>query len=104
MSVIQHVHDKLTSTKEEYLKSRHEWEQEKLAMRRVTAPASEVIRLNVGGLEVQTKRNTLCSVPGSKLCKFFSSDMGLDKDSVFLDRNGVAFQYVLDYLRNERKV
>jgi fructose-1-phosphate kinase PfkB-like protein len=69
---------------------------------------SEIINLNVGGTHhLQTDRMTLCSVPGSRLEKWFKGVVELKKDEnneVFLDRDGQTFLHVLNYLRNKREL
>lgn len=48
----------------------------------------------------------MTSVPGSKLAALFSEMHELKKvdDEVFLDRDGVTFELLVNYLRNDRKV
>ena len=48
----------------------------------------------------------LQSVPGSELYKMFSGMHDLKKkdEEIFLDRDGTAFETLVNYLRNERKV
>lgn len=64
-----------------------------------------VIELNVGGVHYTTTVETLVSEKDSKLNFMFGenfSNMIKDaKGRVFLDRDGVLFRYVLDYLRDE---
>ena len=80
-----------------------------MIMKRVTAIESEIIGLNVGGREIMTSKETLCTVPGSKLSKLFtdahrlSRVMGKNSELIFLDRNGHIFEHVIDYLRDQRK-
>ncbi|CAG7823710.1 unnamed protein product [Allacma fusca] len=63
-----------------------------------------VIELNVGGVFYATQLSTVRKEPG-RLAEMFSQ--GLDgvardaKGKVFIDRDGVLFRYVLDYLRNQ---
>ena len=57
---------------------------------------SQIIGLNVGGKEIMTSKNTLCSVSGSKLEKMFNEGYEFQKvgdkaDKIFLDRNGDIF-------------
>jgi hypothetical protein len=69
-----------------------------------------VVRLNVGGQHFITTRATLCAVEGSLLANMFRSDSNFSppieirgegrEGEVFLDRNPIAFGYILDYLRD----
>jgi hypothetical protein len=68
---------------------------------------SEVVSLNVGGTHhLKTERDVLRLCPGSTLEKMFSGMHELKKidDAVFLDRDGRTFQYLVNYLRNDRTV
>ena len=72
----------------------------------------EIIELNVGGVFYTTSHSTLMKEPDSHLAKIFDGtgelgDIKLPKDGkgkYFLDRDGVLFRYVLDYLRNQKLV
>lgn len=64
-----------------------------------------VIELNVGGVHYTTTLKTLISEKDSKLNFMFGENFSnLTKDAkgrIFLDRDGVLFRYILDYLRDE---
>lgn len=72
---------------------------------------SGIVELNVGGVHYTTTIKTLQSEQGSRLSDLFDGDTvkakpksTVTKDAkgrVFLDRDGVLFRYVLDYLRDE---
>lgn len=69
---------------------------------------SKVVDVNVGGVNYTT---TLTSVKGSLLTAYFSEDSddveGHLRDSHgarFIDRDGILFRYILDYLRNRRLI
>lgn len=70
---------------------------------------AEVIELNVGGVHYTSTRKTLTSDQNSRLCELFdksnnsssSSRMKDGKGRIFLDRDGVLFRYILDYLRDD---
>merc|ERR1719219_1277128 len=72
---------------------------------------SQIVELNVGGVFYSTSVATLTSEPDSKLTKMFDKDQ-LHQDAVlrdskgkyFIDRDGVLFRYILDYLRNKKLV
>lgn len=55
---------------------------------------------------MMTERDILTQVPGSNLEKMFSGMHDLKKidEKVFLDRDGKTFQYLVNYLRNDRQV
>ena len=66
-----------------------------------------MVALNVGGTHhMMTERDILRQVPGSNLEKMFNGMHDLKKidDKVFLDRDGKTFQYLVNYLRNDRQV
>jgi len=75
---------------------------------------STIVELNVGGVFYSTSVATLTSEPGSKLALMFdlselknNEESTLLKDSkgkYFIDRDGVLFRYILDYLRNKKLV
>ncbi|XP_074651023.1 BTB/POZ domain-containing protein KCTD12-like [Tubulanus polymorphus] len=68
-----------------------------------------IIELNVGGVFYTTTLSTLTREPDSLLGQMFT---GLLKNMIlkdtkgkyFIDRDGVLFRYVLDYLRNQKLV
>ncbi|KAH8740792.1 hypothetical protein FG386_002754 [Cryptosporidium ryanae] len=66
------------------------------------------IKVNVGGVYYETTNTTLLSINGNKsYFSAFLSNLERDKKNVidneeyeiFIDRNGMLFQYILDYLR-----
>uniref|UniRef100_T1IPD2 BTB domain-containing protein n=1 Tax=Strigamia maritima TaxID=126957 RepID=T1IPD2_STRMM len=68
-----------------------------------------IIELNVGGVFYTTSLSTLTRHPDSFLGEMFTgrSTLPLTRDSkgkYFIDRDGVLFRYVLDYLRNDKLV
>jgi hypothetical protein len=79
-----------------------------------TTNVSTIVELNVGGVFYSTSVATLTSEPGSKLELMFdlselqnNEESTLLKDSkgkYFIDRDGVLFRYILDYLRNKKLV
>ena len=95
---------------EKYLaiqKERDAWEKEKAEIKGMINLDSEVVSLNVGGTHhLKTERDVLRLCKGSTLEKMFNGMHDLKKidDSVFLDRDGKTFQYLVNYLRNDRTV
>ena len=68
-----------------------------------------IVELNVGGVFYTSSLGTLTKEPESLLGQMFTgkTKSGLTKDSkgkYFLDRDGVLFRYILDYLRNQKLV
>ena len=95
---------------EKYLaiqKERDAWEKEKDEIKGMINLDSEVVSLNVGGTHhLKTERDVLRLCKGSTLEKMFNGMHDLKKidDAVFLDRDGKTFQYLVNYLRNDRTV
>ena len=88
-------------------KERDEWEKDKAAIAAMVKLDSEVVALNVGGTHhMMTERDVLRLVPGSTLEKMFNGLHELKKidGEVFLDRDGKTFQFLVNYLRNDREV
>ncbi|XP_043461379.1 BTB/POZ domain-containing protein KCTD16 [Leptopilina heterotoma] len=66
-----------------------------------------IVELNVGGVFYTTTLSTLTSEIDSNLAAIFTEKLKLKKDAkgkYFLDRDGVLFRYVLDFLRNQALV
>ncbi|CAF1151737.1 unnamed protein product [Adineta steineri] len=81
----------------------HQFNQEKERARQIVSP-NELIRLNIGGKIIITRRETLLKVPGSLLAKTFDgthqNDLRRNPDgSYFLDYNPDLFSHLLDQLR-----
>lgn len=88
----------------------------------MTSTPCDVIELNVGGVVYATSLDTLTKVPDSLLGQTFAGVGGVvggegqrvsvggkafgkdGKGRCFIDRDGVLFRFVLDYLRNQRLV
>eukprot|EP00658_Telonema_sp_P-2_P005771 TRINITY_DN12179_c0_g1_i3.p1 TRINITY_DN12179_c0_g1~~TRINITY_DN12179_c0_g1_i3.p1 ORF type:complete len:253 (-),score=41.95 TRINITY_DN12179_c0_g1_i3:157-915(-) len=69
------------------------------------APSGSIVRLNVGGQEFATTKQTLTAVPGSMLAAMFSGDFSpgaLDEcGRYFLDSDPKHFDIILEYLRTQ---
>ena len=68
-----------------------------------------IVELNVGGVFYTTSLGTLTKEEGSMITSMFTGQTNdkLVKDSkgkYFIDRDGVLFRYILDYLRNQKLV
>ena len=62
----------------------------------------DVVELNVGGTYYVTSLTTLLNDPHSLLADMFSGKQKLPTDSrgrFFIDRDGIMFKFILDYLR-----
>jgi len=67
------------------------------------ANLSGPITLNVGGTRYTTSLGALSRFPESVLCKMFAGAFSLKPESdgsYFIDRDGQAFRYILNYLRD----
>ena len=65
---------------------------------------AEIVELNVGGVHYTTTLETLTQEKASLLHEMFSNKESLTKDAkgrYFIDRDGVLFRYILDYLRDK---
>jgi hypothetical protein len=63
---------------------------------------SKIVAFNVGGTKYEVTRSLLASHPDTMLARIASKDWKATEDTteIFIDRNGVRFQFVLDYLRD----
>ena len=60
-----------------------------------------IVQLNVGGTKYEVSRSLLESYPETMLASLISERWQEDPEKeIFIDRNGVRFQYVLDYMRD----
>ena len=69
--------------------------------------SGDVVKMNVGGTVMASKRSTLCQIQGSLLASMFGGSwddsLDLDEDgNIFLDFNPVHFSTLLDYLRTRK--
>ncbi|XP_044739211.1 BTB/POZ domain-containing protein KCTD16 [Chrysoperla carnea] len=65
---------------------------------------NSVIEINVGGVFYSASKETLTKEADSLLGEIFSGRQQVPRDAkgrYFIDRDGVLFRYVLDYLRNK---
>ena len=63
--------------------------------------SSTAVELNVGGVHYTTSERTLASEPF--FAKLFSTP-STNGTKLFIDRDGILFRYILDYLRNKQLV
>lgn len=66
-----------------------------------------IVELNVGGQLYTTSLTTLLRDPESFLARMFSGRQRISRDTrgrFFIDRDGLLFRYVLDYLRNNNLI
>ena len=65
----------------------------------------EILNLDIGGKDkISVRKSTLCHVKGSALEAMFSGRHHLQKTEdearIFIDRNPIAFNLMLDFIRN----
>jgi BTB/POZ domain len=68
---------------------------------------SKVIRLNVGGTHYEVSRSLIEIYPDTMLARLISKEWNSSNDNdknqeIFIDRDGPRFQYVLDYMRDQK--
>lgn len=66
----------------------------------------DIVELNVGGVHYTSTRRTLLSHENSRFTEWFDAVPATDivrdaKGRHFIDRDGVLFRYILDYLRDD---
>lgn len=73
--------------------------------------ADDVIELNVGGTHYSTIRTTLLKEPDTLLYKIANSlstlpkgVIRLDDNKYFIDRDGLLFSHILNYLRSDKLI
>ena len=101
------MQQRLADERAQIQRERDAWEKERLEIMGMVNLDSEVVALNVGGTHhLMTERDVLTLVKGSILEKMFNGMHQLKKidNEVFLDRDGKTFQYLVNYLRNDREV
>jgi hypothetical protein len=66
---------------------------------------NDVLTVNVGGVVYTTTKKTLLSVPDTYFAALLSPAGGAEaKQSVFIDRDGANFSYILNYLRDKESL
>ena len=78
-------------------------EEELRAMQQLQQAQDSRVELDVGGQRYKTSLATMRSKPGCMLSAMFSGRYALNEEedgSVFIDRDGTSFGYVLEYLRD----
>jgi hypothetical protein len=64
---------------------------------------SKTINLNVGGTTYEVSRSLIEAYPHSMLARLVSDTWQQEtKSKIFIDRNGLRFQYILDYMRDKK--
>ena len=64
----------------------------------------KIIKLNIGGVKYEVSRDTLNMYPDTMLARLISGNIPTQKvkGRIFIDRDGILFNYILDYLRNKQ--
>jgi len=70
---------------------------------------TDPINLNVGGMKFQTSKETLTKIPGSYFDVLVGGEVDikpltLKPKTIFIDRDGTHFRYVLNYLRDDGNI
>jgi len=103
INVLNEERNNLVQQNNQFNVQHQEFIERKRQVRQIVDP-NELIRLNVGGQIIITRRETLTKVPNSKLAKSFDGSYQnvLQRDydgNYFLDYNPVLFSHLLDQLR-----
>ena len=103
------IFERVAKEKKGLDKEKKEWEEEKILMDKKFIFNGPKIVLDVGGTHYSTSRSTLTKYPESMLGVMFSGRHDLEtmqcKDgSFFIDRDGIHFRHILNYLRNGEEV
>lgn len=63
---------------------------------------TEIVNFNVGGVQYHVARNTLLNAEDTMLSKLVSDKWtaGQNQESIFIDRDGERFKYILDWCRD----
>lgn len=70
----------------------------------IAAEMDDIVELNVGGVHYTSTRRTLLSHENSRFAELFGAPSTVAHDAKgrhFIDRDGVLFRYVLDFLRDD---
>jgi hypothetical protein len=60
-----------------------------------------IVKFNIGGTRYEVSQSLLQSYPNTMLAKCAKEQLHKDpNEEIFIDQNGIRFQYVLDYLRD----
>lgn len=62
------------------------------------------VRLNVGGTKYEVSRSLIEQYPDTMLARLISKEWDQEKanEDLFIDRNGKRFEFVLDYMRDQK--
>jgi hypothetical protein len=65
---------------------------------------NNIVHLNVGGTRYEVSQSLIKMYPDTMLARKIREEWRsvLNNQEIFIDRNGLRFQYVLDYMRNEK--
>jgi hypothetical protein len=94
---------KYDTQREDMLSEKVAWEKDQERIQKASKRDSDVINLNIGGVELMTSVDVLNSDQGSSLQKMFSGkhEHKVIDGKVFIDRDGDTFKTLVNYLRNE---
>ena len=108
---VQNLHERkqeeLLRAEQRIQREKDAWMHEKQTIEGLTKFDNDIFKLDVGGARLKVSKDTLTEVPGSLLEKMFSGkhDLKIDHDDViYIDRDFKAFDAMVKFLRNHRKV
>ncbi|CAB9519416.1 PotAssium voltage-gated channel [Seminavis robusta] len=67
-----------------------------------TTSSTKTAELNVGGSKYEVSRSLIEQYPDTMLARLVSETWQRDEQEIFIDRSGLRFQYVLDYMRDKK--
>ena len=87
--------------------AKEEWNDQVQYIKEQNAIQEEKIKLDIGGYQFSSSMAALTSGKCSFFDKIFSGAWALKRDEegcIFIDRDGSVYHYILNYLRDEKKV
>jgi len=98
------VRERMRQQQEELDLARATFESQKQRMEELNRRQQTKVKLNIGGIRYETSVTTLAKDGTSMLAAMFSGLYPLSPDaddgSIFIDRDGTHFRYILNYLRD----
>lgn len=65
--------------------------------------SQKTVSLDVGGAKYKVSRSLIEAYPGTMLAKLINETWHQNpEEEIFIDRNGLRFQYILDYMRDQK--
>mmetsp|Transcript_23799 Transcript_23799/g.39142 ORF Transcript_23799/g.39142 Transcript_23799/m.39142 type:complete len:286 (-) Transcript_23799:58-915(-) len=98
---------RLEEDREQFRKLVDDYEMERDKARRQHQWTNQKVLLNIGGRMFHTSQHTLTRLSGNFFSSLLSGNFKVVTDadgSIFVDRDGTTFEFVLNYLRDGREV